>query len=36
VNGVQRVRTGAKVDPQEQAIPRNQALPMPDATAAKP
>lgn len=36
VNGVQRVRTGAEVDPQPQAIPRNQALPMPEATAAKP
>jgi RND family efflux transporter MFP subunit len=36
VNGVQRVRTGAKVDPQPQAIPRNQALPMPEATATKP
>jgi RND family efflux transporter MFP subunit len=36
VNGVQRVRTGAKVDPQPQAIPRPQALPMPEATAAKP
>jgi RND family efflux transporter MFP subunit len=36
VNGVQRVRTGAKVDPQPQAIPRNQTLPVPEATAAKP
>jgi multidrug efflux system membrane fusion protein len=36
VNGVQRVRTGAKVDPQPQAIPRNQALPMPETTTAKP
>jgi RND family efflux transporter MFP subunit len=36
VNGVQRVRTGAQVDPQEQAIPRNQALPMPEVTATKP
>jgi RND family efflux transporter MFP subunit len=36
VNGVQRVRTGAKVDPQPQAIPRNQALPMPEAMATKP
>jgi RND family efflux transporter MFP subunit len=36
VNGVQRVRTGAKIDPQPQAIPRTQALPMPEATATKP
>jgi RND family efflux transporter MFP subunit len=36
VNGMQRVRSGAKVDPQPQAIPRNQALPMPETTAAKP
>jgi RND family efflux transporter MFP subunit len=36
VNGMQRVRTGAKVDPQPQAIPRNQALPMPETTATKP
>ncbi len=27
VNGVQRVRTGAKVDPQEQAIPQDHMLP---------
>src|SRR6266511_4035925 len=36
VNGVQRVRAGTKVDPQKQAIPKNQALPTPEATAAKP
>ncbi len=36
VNGVQRVRAGVKVDPQQQTIPRNQALPTPEATAAKP
>jgi RND family efflux transporter MFP subunit len=36
VNGVQRVRAGAKVDPQKQEIPKNQALPTPEATAAKP
>jgi membrane fusion protein, multidrug efflux system len=36
VNGVQRVRAGAKVDPQQQEIPKNQALPTPEATAAKP
>jgi hypothetical protein len=36
VNGVQRVRTGARVDPQQQAIPKNQALPMSEATVAKP
>jgi RND family efflux transporter MFP subunit len=36
VNGVQRVRPGAKVDPQQQAIPNNQAPPTPEATAAKP
>jgi RND family efflux transporter MFP subunit len=36
VNGVQRVRAGAKVDPQPQAIPQNQALPMPETTATKP
>ena len=36
VNGVQRVRPGAKVDPQQQAIPNNQAPPQPQATAAKP
>jgi RND family efflux transporter MFP subunit len=36
VNGVQRVRTGAKVDPQQQAIPQNQALLRPEAAVAKP
>jgi RND family efflux transporter MFP subunit len=36
VTGVQWVRAGAKVDPQPQALPKNQALPMPDAIVAKP
>jgi RND family efflux transporter MFP subunit len=36
VNGVQRVRTGAKVDPQQQAIPQNQALLRPEAAVTKP
>jgi RND family efflux transporter MFP subunit len=36
VNGVQRVRAGAKVDPQKQEIPKNQALLTPEATAARP
>jgi multidrug efflux system membrane fusion protein len=36
VNGVQRVRSGAKVDPQPQAMPDNQALPPSEATVAKP
>jgi multidrug efflux pump subunit AcrA (membrane-fusion protein) len=36
VNGVQRVRTGTKVDPQKQAIPKEQTSPPADATAAKP
>jgi multidrug efflux system membrane fusion protein len=36
VNGVQRVRTGAKVDLQRQAIPKEQTSPPSDATAAKP
>jgi membrane fusion protein, multidrug efflux system len=31
VNGVQRVRTGAKVDPQPQAIPQDQARLRPGA-----
>jgi RND family efflux transporter MFP subunit len=36
VTGVHRVRAGAKVDPQPQALPKNQAPPMPDAIVAKP
>ena len=36
VNGVQRVRAGAKVDPQKQAIPQDQTPPPSEATAAKP
>jgi RND family efflux transporter MFP subunit len=36
VSGVQRVKPGAKVDPQQQAIPHNQTSPTPEATAAKP
>jgi RND family efflux transporter MFP subunit len=36
VSGVQRVRTGAKVDPQQQAIPQNQTLPVSEAAVAKP
>jgi RND family efflux transporter MFP subunit len=36
VNGVQRVRAGVKVDPQQQTLPRNQAVPTPETTAAKP
>jgi RND family efflux transporter MFP subunit len=36
VNGVQRARPGAKVDPVRQPLPAEQALPMPEATAAKP
>jgi membrane fusion protein, multidrug efflux system len=36
VNGVQRVRTGTKVDPQQQALPQNQAVPVSEATVARP
>jgi membrane fusion protein, multidrug efflux system len=36
VNGVQRVRTGAKVDPHQQAIPQSQAFLRPEAAVTKP
>ena len=36
VNGVQRVRTGATVDPQQQAIPQNQARLRSEAAVTKP
>jgi membrane fusion protein, multidrug efflux system len=36
VNGVQRVRTGTKVDPQPQAIPQDQARLRPEAAVTKP
>ncbi|HXH09466.1 MAG TPA: efflux RND transporter periplasmic adaptor subunit [Alphaproteobacteria bacterium] len=36
VNGVQRVRAGVQVEPQRQALPQDHALPLPEATAAKP
>jgi multidrug efflux system membrane fusion protein len=36
VNGMQRVRAGAKVDPQRQALPQDQALSRPEAIVAKP
>jgi multidrug efflux pump subunit AcrA (membrane-fusion protein) len=36
VNGVQRVRTGAKVDPQPQAIPQNHARLRVEAAGTKP
>jgi len=36
VNGVQRVRTGAKVNPQQQALPQNHTQPMAEAAVAKP
>jgi RND family efflux transporter MFP subunit len=35
VNGVQRVRPGAKVDPQQQLAPQDQARPQADAALAK-
>jgi RND family efflux transporter MFP subunit len=36
VSGVQRVRTGAKVDPQPQAIPQNHAHLRPETAVTKP
>jgi membrane fusion protein, multidrug efflux system len=36
VNGVQRVRTGAQVDPQQQAIPQNHARLRPELAVTKP
>jgi RND family efflux transporter MFP subunit len=36
VNGVQRVRPGAKVDPERQTLPGEQVLSTPEATVAKP
>ena len=36
VNGVQRVRTGAKVDAERQTLPADHVLPAPQATVAKP
>jgi membrane fusion protein, multidrug efflux system len=36
VNGVQRVRAGAQVDPQQQATPQDQALSRPEAAVTKP
>jgi RND family efflux transporter MFP subunit len=36
VNGVQRVRTGAKVDPQQQALPQNHTQPRAVAAVPKP
>jgi RND family efflux transporter MFP subunit len=36
VNGVQRVRTGAKVNPQQQALPQNHTQPMAEAAVTKP
>jgi RND family efflux transporter MFP subunit len=36
VNGVQRVRTGAKVDPQQQVIPQNHARLRPEAAVTQP
>jgi RND family efflux transporter MFP subunit len=36
VNGVQRVRAGAQVDPQPQAIPQDPARPGPEAAVTKP
>jgi RND family efflux transporter MFP subunit len=36
VNGVQRVRPGAKVDPERRTLPGDHAPPAPEATVAKP
>jgi multidrug efflux system membrane fusion protein len=36
VNGVQRVRAGAQVDPQQQMIPQDPARPGPEAAVTKP
>ena len=36
VNGVQRVRTGTKVDPQQQVIPADRSLPRSEAAVVKP
>jgi membrane fusion protein, multidrug efflux system len=36
VNGVQRVRAGAQVDPQQQMIPQDPARPGPEATVTQP
>jgi membrane fusion protein, multidrug efflux system len=36
VSGVQRVRTGARVDPQKQTTPQDQGLPRAEAAVAKP
>jgi RND family efflux transporter MFP subunit len=36
VNGVQRVRAGAQVDPQQQAVPQDQARLRPEAAVTKP
>ena len=36
MNGVQRVRTGTKVDPQQQALPQNQTQPRAVAAVTKP
>jgi multidrug efflux system membrane fusion protein len=36
VNGVQRVRTGSQVEPQQQAIAADRALPRSEAAVAKP
>jgi multidrug efflux pump subunit AcrA (membrane-fusion protein) len=35
VNGMQRVRPGAKVDPQQQMVPQDQARPQAEAAIAK-
>jgi RND family efflux transporter MFP subunit len=36
VNGMQRVKTGARVDPQQQTIPQDQPQPSAEATVARP